>query len=108
MMKRLTSTTAVMIISMIIVMTVFTAKIRNLPPQIPLFYSRLEGNDQIADLFMIFLLPLLSFLIVQTNSFITKRYFRDNPFVSKVTYYINLSVICLIMFIFLRIIFLVT
>lgn len=94
-------------ISIMIMTGVFMIKTKDLPPQIPLFYSRLEGDDQIADLSMIFLLPFLSLFMVFVNNFIVKKYFSDNDFIRQITYYVNLTIICLILFIFLRIIFLV-
>lgn len=86
----------------------FLIKLQSLPPQIPLFYSRLEGDDQIADAMMIFLLPLLSIGIVTINMIMVKKYCKNNDFVATVTYYVNLSAIVIITFIFARIIFLVT
>lgn len=105
--RKLTSSSFILAGSLIVMAAAFMLKLKNLPPQIPLFYSRLEGDDQIADLFMIFLLPGLSLMTVLANNFIAKKYFGGNHFVTQMTYYVNLTVIGLALFIFLRIIFLV-
>lgn len=106
--KRLTSIPILLSLSILIMSGTFLLKMGSLPPQIPLFYSRLEGDQQIVDLLMIFILPSVSSTLVAGNNFILRKYFKDNHFVTLIIYYINLSVILIIAFIFVRIIFLVT
>lgn len=108
MFKKLASLPLVLAFSILIMTGIFILRIPLLPPQIPLFYSRLEGDAQITDVLMIFLLPALSSTIVAVNHFVTRKYFKENHFVQMVTYYVNISVIIIITFIFIRIIFLVT
>jgi uncharacterized membrane protein len=43
-----------------------------LPPQIPLFYSNPWGSNQLADKFMIAILPVLSGTILISNLFLAK------------------------------------
>lgn len=108
MFKKFTSIAIILAFSILIMTVIFILRIHVLPPQIPLFYSRLEGDAQITDVLMIFLLPALSSTIVAANHFVTRKYFKENHFVKMVAYYVNISVIIIITFIFIRIIFLVT
>lgn len=105
---KLTSAPFFLAVSIMMMAGLFLLKIHSLPPQIPLFYSRLEGDDQIADALMIFLLPALVTTMVVSNIFIITKYFAHNDFVRTVTYCVNLSLIAITTFIFVRIIFLVT
>lgn len=108
MLKKLNISYKLMFFSLVLMLIIFFIKFNQLPPQIPLFYSYLEGDNQIADLFMIFLLPLFSLLLISVNNLIYKIWFNNNFFVSKVVYYINITTIILLTFIFVRIIFLTT
>lgn len=104
----MTSIFTLLAFSLIIMLMVFLLKLSSLPPQIPLFYSRLEGDDQIADLWLIFLLPFLMIVNVVVNRWLTVRYFHDNQFIQRLTYSVNSALIGIITVIFLRLIFLVT
>lgn len=106
--KKITSITALCLASLMITSGIFLLKFTSFPPQIPLFYSRLEGDDQIADLFLIFLLPLLTLIMVFTNTLFVRKYLKENALVTKITYYINITIISLLTFIFVRIVFLIT
>jgi hypothetical protein len=80
---------------------------RHLPNQIPLFYSQAWGEDQLGDLWMIFILPLTMNFFYIFNQTIRRRFFNNNDFVKKIFYYINLFIIFAFTFTFLKIIFLV-
>lgn len=108
MLKQLNLSYKAMFFSLVLMLIAFFIKLNKLPPQIPLFYSYLEGDDQITDLFMIFLLPLFSLLLISINNLIYKIWFDNNLFVNKVIGYINITIIILLTFIFVRIIFLTT
>lgn len=108
MIKELNLTFKIQIFLILILSVVFIFKINRLPPQIPLFYSKADGDEQIVDSFMIFLLPFFSSFIVAINHFIFAKYFSENKFVVTVIYYVDLLVILLASFIFLRILFLIT
>ena len=82
--------------------------LNHLPPQIPLFYSKPSGEDQLADIWMIILLPLILNGIILLNNFFIKRFFSKDEFVKKIFYYLNFSIIIAVTFIFIKIIFLVT
>src|SRR3989344_2515343 len=104
MIKKITIIPIALILSLLIMIVVFILRVGILPPQLPLFYSRLEGDAQITDTWMIFLLPALSSLMIATNHFFTRKYFKENQFVHSLTFYVNISIITLITFIFVRII----
>jgi len=97
-----------LIIANLVMVITFFFKLSKLPPEIPLFYSRAAGDAQIADWWMIFLLPLLMNLLFYANTFVYKRFFLGNEFVEKVIYYFKLLLISAFTLIFVKIIFLVT
>jgi len=92
----------------LLMLFVFVLKFKNLPPQIPLFYSRRFGEDQLGDLWMIVLLPFFLNLFFFLNNFFYKKFFLNNLLVKKIADYVNLFLIIIIPIIFLRIIFLVS
>ena len=94
-------------IAIIVEVICFAFNVNRLPPQIPIFYSSLVGDEQIGDFYMIFLLPLLSIIFVNLNNYIFFKYFRDNVFVERLIYVQNIAITLIFTFIFLRIIFLV-
>lgn len=55
-----------LLISLSLLLIVF--RFRNLPPQVPLFYSRVWGEGQLANKFWLFLLPLFSLIVLLLNS----------------------------------------
>ncbi len=79
-----------------------------LPPQIPLFYSLPTGEDQLVEWWMIFILPLLMNILVICNMFIASKISLQNIFDQSVLRYTNYAVIFILLYVFLRIIFLVT
>lgn len=70
--------------------TITLLKYNALPPQIPLFFSKPSGEDQLADTWFIVILPILMNLLIIANNIVTKKYFADNVFVKKVFYYLNI------------------
>lgn len=95
-------------IANLIMILTFILKFRYLPPQIPLFYSKLWGEEQVADLWMIFLLLFFLNLFFFLNIFIYKKFFYNNILVKKIVYGINIFLIIIVPLIFLRIIFLIS
>ncbi len=90
---------------MMILAVVF--KFGSLPPQIPLFYSRPDGELQLGQWWFIFIIPALLNLTFLLNNFLVKKYFPANSFVETFVYYFNLFLIISFTLIFLKIIFLV-
>lgn len=87
---------------------VFLLRFNTLPPQIPLFYSRPTGEEQLADLWMIFILPFLLNFFYFFNQYVEQKFFSDNSLIKKIFYYFNIALMIIITFIFIRIIFLVS
>lgn len=86
----------------------FLLKLSKIPPQIPFFYSRPEGEAQLINWWLIFLLPLLLNLLFLLNTFLFKKFFDENEFIKTFFYYFKLFLIISFTLIFLKIIFLVT
>lgn len=83
-------------------------KLGHIPPQIPLFYSRPEGELQLSEWWFIFLIPILLNSLYALNKFLVKKYFTENTFVKTFAYYFNIFLIVSFTIIFLKIIFLVS
>lgn len=92
-----------------ILMGVFLAlKFSILPPQIPLFYSRPTGDGQLADTWMILILPILMNILLFLNLFFYRRYFEGNQLVQRIFQYLNLFLVVGFTLIFIKIILVVT
>ena len=92
----------------VIMALVFLLKLGSMPPQLPLFYSMVWGEEQLVDTWMILILPLLMNGLVFLNNFIVQRYFYDNDFIKQFTRYFNIFLIVCFSLIFVRIILLVS
>ncbi|MBI4225840.1 hypothetical protein HY612_01885 [Candidatus Roizmanbacteria bacterium] len=92
----------------IVMIFVLAFKFNSLPPQIPLFYSKSLGEDQLADTWFILILPLFMNLLFFLNNFFYRRFYRNNIFVKKIFHYLNLLIIVSFTLIFAKIIFLIT
>ena len=86
----------------------FIIRWSRLPPQIPLFYSRPWGEDQLVDSWMIFMLPIFMTGCFFLNELVYQKFFVDNLFVKKIIYFFNLFIILGFSYIFLKILLLVT
>ncbi|NTU73409.1 hypothetical protein HGB07_04545 [Candidatus Roizmanbacteria bacterium] len=83
-------------------------KFRSLPPQIPLFYSQAWGEDQLTDIWFIFILPLLLHLFIFLNLFLINRYFPTHALMKDISRVISWFFIVAFTVIFLRLIFLIS
>lgn len=92
----------------LVMMLALVFKSAFLPPQIPLFYSKPQGEAQLVNWWFIFLLPFLLNLFFFLNSLFYKRYFFSNEFVKSVFYYLKIFLLVSYTVIFLKIIFLIT
>jgi hypothetical protein len=97
-----------LILGDILMAVAFALKFNHLPQQIPLFYSRTWGEDQLADLWMIGLLPVLLHIFVLVNIWISKRYFSESEFMKKLIMICNWFLIITFTGVFLKIILLVS
>lgn len=101
MVKLLLGADALMIVT-------FILKYSRLPPQIPLFYSQLWGESQLADLWVIFALPVFMNILFFINQYIFNRFYSENVFIKNIFYYLNLFLIIGFTLIFIKIIFIVS
>lgn len=97
-----------LISSNIIMVLAFLLQYDKLPPQVPLFYSRLWGEDQLADVWMIFLLPFILNTFYVLNHFLYSKYFNPNNFIKKIMFYVDIFIIVSVTGIFLKILFLIS
>jgi len=83
-------------------------KWRALPPQIPLFYSRPWGEDQLAGKEMVLLLPTASFGISLINEILSRVFFKKRGvFFEKISFCSSFLVSILACISLIKIIFLV-
>lgn len=92
----------------IIMGAVFFWRFPTMPPQIPLFFSHSQGEDQLGEWWMIFLLPVFLNVFIFINKLVFRAFFKGNVFVEKVFYYLDLFLIVTFTLIFLKIIFLIS
>jgi len=57
---------------------------QKLPPEIPLFYSRPWGKEQLVSPLWLFLLPILSFFVFLINSIISNFSNKEEKLIQKV------------------------
>ncbi len=82
----------------------FFLKIKTLPPQIPLFYSYFPPENQLTDLWLIFIIPIMMNLFFFINIYLTKKLFLDNYLVNKISHYLNYFILSGFTFAFIKII----
>lgn len=98
----------VLIAANIVQAALFIYKWSSLPPQIPLFYSKNQGEEQIVDLWMIAVLPILMNGLTLVNQFIYRRFFPNDVFAKYTVKYANITLIVSLTLIFVKILFLVS
>ena len=101
MIKLLLGANALMIVT-------FIFKLSRIPPQIPLFYSQLWGESQLADSWVIFILPIFMNILYFINRYVFNKFYSENIFIKNIFYYFNLFLIIGITLIFIKIIFIVS
>lgn len=89
----------------LLMVSVFVIFFNRLPPQIPIFPSKIWGEDQLGELWMIFIIPLLMNGFYVLNNLIIRKMFPLNSYVKKIILYVNWGIIVSLTFIFLKIIF---
>lgn len=97
-----------LIIADILMIAAFAISFNSLPPQIPLFYSRPWGEDQLVDLWFIALLPILLNTLFFINKWVAVKFFTDSPFIVKLIQNFNWFLIVVFSGVFIKIILLVT
>ncbi len=97
-----------LIVCDIVMIGILLLRLGSLPPQIPLFFSRPWGEDQLVDTWMILILPFLLNILYFINMWIYRRFFPGNEFVKKIIDYLNIFLMVSITFIFVKIITLIS
>lgn len=92
----------------ILMFLTFLFKSGTLPPQIPLFYSRPQGEFQLTEWWYIFLIPVLMNGLFFLNTFLYAKFFEGNDFVKIFIRYFKIFLIVSFSLIYLKIIFLIT
>lgn len=96
------------IAALLVMAATFAWRFTKLPPQIPLFYSKPQGDDQIADFWMIAVLPIILVLFFTINMVIYKRLFSGDKTIRKIIEGLNIVESIIITLIFIKILFTVT
>jgi len=81
---------------------------KTIPPQIPLLYSLPIGEDQLVEWWMIFIIPIIMNAFYVLNSFIYNRFFFQEQFERALLRCVNIAVIGVCTYLFVRIIVLVS
>ena len=97
-----------LILANLIMLSVLLFRFNLLPPQIPLFYSKPPGEDQLADTWNILLIPVLMNFLYVLNNIIYPKYFKQDDLLKKIFYYLNLFIIISFTLILIKIIFVIT
>lgn len=92
----------------IIIIAITAWKFNSFPEEVPLYYSRPWGDEQIGEIWHIVLLPILMNFIYFANMEITRRFFQQDQKIVDITRKFTMGLVMLFAFIYLRIIFLVT
>ncbi len=93
-----------LIIGDLLMAAVFLLNMNHLPPQLPIFYSRQFGEDQLGEVWYLFLLPGLIHLLLFLNIYLYNRFFLPDQFIKKILNVVNWFIIVVLSFMFGRII----
>lgn len=106
--KLLINSISVLIVAIALMVTFFVLRYASLPPQIPLFYSLPAGNEQVADLPYLFILPLALIAVVSVNTVVTRTFFKEIELITAISRTANVFLSILSVYIFVKVILLVT
>ncbi|OGG13264.1 hypothetical protein A3D77_05365 [Candidatus Gottesmanbacteria bacterium RIFCSPHIGHO2_02_FULL_39_11] len=106
--KILRSLILIQLIQLVIYPVILVIKYPFIPSQIPLFYSRPRGVDQLGDSRSLLIIPLFSLLILIIHIFLSSKYYRTEKLASYFIGIISLTSNTLIFITVLRIIFLIS
>ncbi len=91
-----------------LMLLIFFLRIKTLPPQIPLFYSHFPAENQLTDLWLIFIIPIIMNVFFFLNIYLTKKLFLDNYLINKISQYLNYFILLGFAFAFIKIIFIIS
>lgn len=78
----------------------------HLPPQIPLYYTHTWGEDQLADIWQILIIPIFMHIFYFANNWFKKKYIQPGSFIYKLIDGFNIFIVISFTFVFLKIILL--
>ena len=91
-----------------LMLVTFFLRLANLPPQLPLFYSRPWGEEQLGDFWTIFIIPVLLNVLVFFNGYVYNRFFLGNDLVKRLLEFLNIFLTVSFTLIFIKIVLLVS
>lgn len=77
---------------------------RTLPPVLPMFYSKPEGDTQLAVWWLILLIPVCMNSLFILNNTLTRKLFSLSDFANKIIWYANLVLITILTAVFIKIV----
>ena len=98
----------VAIVSISIMVAFFLIFYKDLPPQVPLFFSLKEGDTQIGDLWMMIIFPVLTLLFLSFHELLSRTLFRDDMFIKTLLRYSSIVSSILFCLICIKIILLIS
>ncbi len=72
--------------------TLIGSRFGNLPPQIPIFYSKTWGEGMLGQNIFIWILPILAILFAMLNFLVYFVFFRNDRFLARVLFSSNVVV----------------
>lgn len=78
-----------------------------IPPQVPLYYSRPWGEDQLVEKINLFLLPLSILFFTCLNLFLTALCWEKQKLIAQIAVFLTAVMVFLLTFVFIEIFFLV-
>ena len=97
-----------LIVANILMLVTFAFSFRTLPPMVPLFYSKPQGELQLGAWWLIAILPLCMNLLYVLNAKLTKKLFSESDFANKIIFYANLAIVIIFTALFIKIVSLVS
>lgn len=83
-------------------------KFKLLPQEIPLFYYKPWGEQQVADILYLFLIPVIMHVLYMSNILLSKKLAKNEPVLQNMFHVANSIIIAGFTSIFIRIMLLVT
>ena len=96
--------TYLLIAANIVMLLTLALAFRTLPPVLPLFYSKPEGETQLALWWLILLIPVCMNSLFILNNTVTRKLFSLSDFANKIIWYANLALIAIFTAVFIKII----
>lgn len=96
------------IAALLVMAATFAWRFSTLPPQIPLFYSKPQGDDQVVDFWLIAILPILLIVFFTINMIIYRKLFSGDKTILKIIEGVNIAEAIIITLIFMKILFTIT